>query len=408
MGKKPRAANMADSVEGRDARVVKRVMRRLGLVESHQSFEGWYAQVSGQLPEASMRELENNNRGSRIEYGLNYQDFDHARLLHVSWRSHALEMEIVWMLPRLREALTRVRPERRFLVELGAGHGAAAAVISAVMKVPVITVDPEPAALGLPEQFAARTGGDVTSIIAGAQDLPDAIGGRVPAAVFGMGVFRYFQTHKHETDTFSFMAVMDRMLDTRTPDAASLAFFESVTPAEILFSEMGCPDYLAEVLLGARAAGYDLAQNGASIKFVAVAGGQKQDLTLFHLINDPTLASDKHPFIEMHEPVPTLHAGLSVENASAEAIRMRYDQRITTQHCVETQYANGSLRREIFTIDEEFAGVYKSSSLGSRSIRITSHDQLSKLSLEALKEDTEVEKLSEVTILQMVVGASHW
>ncbi len=153
---------MAEPVEGRDARDVKRVMRRLGLVESHQSFEGWYAQVSGQLPEASMREFEKNHRGSRVDYGLNYQDFDHARLLHVSWRSHALEMEIAWMLPRLREALASVMPERRFLVELGAGHGAAAAVISAVLKVPVITVDPEPAALGLPEQFAARTGG-VTS-----------------------------------------------------------------------------------------------------------------------------------------------------------------------------------------------------------------------------------------------------
>lgn len=71
----------------------------------------------------------------------------------------------------------------------------------------------------------------------------------MPAAVFGMGVFRYFQTHKHETGTFSFMTVMDRMFNTRTPDAASLAFFESVTPAEILFSEMGCPHYFAEVLL---------------------------------------------------------------------------------------------------------------------------------------------------------------
>lgn len=274
------------------------------------------------------------------------------------------------MLPRLRIALERVEPERRFLVELGAGHGAAAAIISKILKVPVIAVDPEPMALGLPEQFASRTGGEVASVTASAANLAEVLNGRYPAAIYGMGVFRYFQKHVHDKDSFSYMNSMNQMLASRKADEASLKFFESSWPTDLMFSESGCPDYLAEVLLGAHAAGYGLARDGASMKMGAVAGAQMQEVMLFHLVISEDLITSKHPFIEMYGPLPELSVGLRVEGVSAEAIRVANNSTIETVEKVDIEYVDGRLRRELFTEGDQFAGVYETSSLGYRSIRL--------------------------------------
>jgi hypothetical protein len=380
VGKKKRDDDspLGDTAD-RDLRDIRRCIRRIGLVESRQSMEGWYAQVSSILPEKSMREFDQHQKNLRDNYELLYRDFDHSRLLHVSWRSQALEVEIAWMLPRLRKALARVEAEQRFLVELGAGHGAAAAVISKILKVPVIAVDPEPTALGLPEQFASKTGGEVTSVTGCATNLNEILTGAIPAAIFGMGVFRYFQEHVHDKNSFSYMKSMDRMLARRTPEASSLDFFESNKPAELIFSESGCPDYLAEVLLGAHIAGYGLAEEGADIEMGAVAGGQMMEVMLFHLVASQELMSTRHPFIELYEPLPVLNAGLVVEGVSAEAIRSANSATIKTIETIENRYDDGTLRREVFTNGNDLARLYDTSTTGYRAIRISPISELQKL-----------------------------
>jgi hypothetical protein len=410
MGKKKNGSDIYDAASGRDARDVQRVIRRLGLIESNQSLEAWYGQARTQLPETSVQRFYDYKTGKQDSeiYPFTYQDYDHARIFHTSWTSHALETQLVWMIPRLRAALSRAEPERRFLIELGAGPGAAAAIVSAVLKVPVITIDPEPNALGLPEQFAARTGGDVTSITASAVDLPKVVDGRIPAAIFGIGVFRYFQTHDHGNDSFSFMREMDLMFIDRDPDPQSLAFFQSNIPAEMIFAESGCPDYLAEVLLGARASGYDLATDGAMLTHGVIAGGEIRDLLLFHLTPTESLTSTKHPFIEMFEPLPDLQAGLRVEGAKAEAVRTLNDSDAETVEASQIEFHNGTMRREIFTLNSHLAGVYKATNLGFRSIKITSHNQLRLLIEEAHEEDENFTNDRRTVIRPLLTGPAYW
>ena len=407
MGKKARANKPEDAADGRD---VRRAIRRLGLIESNQPLEAWDAQARTQLPEESVQRYYDFKTGTPDEnfYDFTYQDYDHARVFHASWSSHALESELVWMISRLRSALNRVESERRVLIELGAGHGAAAAIVSSVLKVPVLTIDPEPAALGLPEQFATRTGGDVTSITASAVDLPGAVDGRIPAAIFGLGVFRYFQTHQHGNDSFAFMKAMDHMFANREPDTQSSAFFQANAPAEMIFSEKGCPDYLAEVLLGARAAGYELASDGASLTYGVVAGGEPQDLILFHLTPAGSLSSGKHPFMEMLEPLPSLQAGLRVEGIQAEAIRAINDPHVETIESVEVEYANGKLRREIFTTGNLLAGVYKATNLGFRSIEISPNSELQRIIEDERAEDEYLKQYQMATVRPIMASPSRW
>lgn len=76
-------------------------------------------------------------------------------------------------------------------MEVGAGPGAAAAVLSAALQVPVIAVDAHPLTSGLLEQFARCTGGNVTSRVADIADPRTLRRGRSPAAVFGMGIYHF-------------------------------------------------------------------------------------------------------------------------------------------------------------------------------------------------------------------------
>jgi hypothetical protein len=65
MGKKKREGNLENTAGGRDARDVQRVIRRLGLIESNQSLDAWYAQARMQLPEASVQRFYDFKTGKR-------------------------------------------------------------------------------------------------------------------------------------------------------------------------------------------------------------------------------------------------------------------------------------------------------------------------------------------------------
>lgn len=79
MGKKKRVENSpSDDSAMRDLREIQRCIRRMGLVESRQSLEGWYSQVASQLSEESMREFAEFQKSSKNNYELLYRDFDHA------------------------------------------------------------------------------------------------------------------------------------------------------------------------------------------------------------------------------------------------------------------------------------------------------------------------------------------
>jgi hypothetical protein len=61
-------------------------------------------------------------------YDFTYSSFERAMHFSVGWRSWPLTAECERMLPRLREAVVRSGHSEPFLVEIGAGAGAAAAI----------------------------------------------------------------------------------------------------------------------------------------------------------------------------------------------------------------------------------------------------------------------------------------
>jgi hypothetical protein len=412
MGKASRSkktkSDDGDTPQGRDLKSIRRVMRRMNLVDSRQPYEAWLAQVARVLPEESVsaydRALTDPNADS---YDLLYRDFAHATLLSVSPRSAALEEEIAWMLPRLRSALDSAGAERQMLVELGAGPGAASAIVSAILGVPVLAVDPWPSTVGLAEQFAAQTGGQVTSVLSSAAELPLVLNGRQPAAVFGMGVFRYFQRHEHSGHSFSFSRRMDHMLAKRQPDKESVDFFEAVAPADVMFSESCCPDYLAEVLIGAHAAGYNLAQDGALVMPCATVAKDGLEVTLFHLVHDRDRCSALHPFMEMQAPIPSPRAGLRIEHPRAEAARLRDTGQIEPVESVEVEYHDGTLRRELFTLGD-LAGVYISTSEGYRAISYEPKANLASLVDQYRAEDTATIQSDLATVRPIETPADLW
>lgn len=380
----------------------------MDLADSRQPYDVWLAQIGQSLPEESVLAYDRAlTEKPEDVYELLYRDFAHATLLSVSPRSAALEAEIAWMLPRLRTALQLAGPDRQMLVELGAGPGAASAIVSAILGVPVLAVDPIASTVGLAEQFATQTGGRVRSVQASASDLPTVLEGQTPAAVFGMGVYRYFQRHVHAQDSFSFAHQMDRMLASRKPDPESVAFLEAIAPADVLFSESCCPDYLAEVLVGAHAAGYGLAQDGAQVMPCSTVANPNLEVTLFHLVQDPDRRSELHPFVQMQAPIPNPRAGLSIEHPQAEAARLRDSEQIQPVEDVEIEYANGTLRREIFTLGD-LSGVYLSSDQGYRAITYAPEADLASLLDQYRAEDTETIQSAQAMIRPIDITADLW
>lgn len=82
----------------------------------------------------------------------------------------------------------------------------------------MIAVDSHPKTLGLAEQFASRTGGKVDSRVADIADLGDVLEGAVPAAVFGITIYRHVQPHHHGKGSFSDWAYMQQILATHRVD----------------------------------------------------------------------------------------------------------------------------------------------------------------------------------------------
>ncbi len=187
-----------------DSMRLSRALDSLDLVDSALDEAVWMSCVTEQVGDDIADEWGNLEVDVvESEYEFTYGSFEKARNFSVGFRSGPLAAECGWMLPRLRDAIARSGHPEPFLVEIGAGPGAAAAVLSAALQVPVIAVDAHPLTSGLPEQFAKCTGGNVTSRIGDIADLADVLDGRSPAAVFGMGIYRYLQPHQHLGDSFS-------------------------------------------------------------------------------------------------------------------------------------------------------------------------------------------------------------
>lgn len=184
---------------------LKKALDSIGLVDSGLDEDDWVKQVRQQVGDDTVDEwLEHNTNGHLdAAYDFTYSSFEKAKHFSAGWRSGPLADECEWMLPRLRDAITRSGHAEPFLVEIGSGAGVAAAIMSAALEVPVIAVDSHPKTLGLPEQFAQCTGGQVTSRVADIAHLADVLDGATPAAVFGLTVFRHFQTHQHRAESFS-------------------------------------------------------------------------------------------------------------------------------------------------------------------------------------------------------------
>ncbi len=108
MGKKRQRPDGGD-VPGRDAKSVRRAIRKLGLPDSRQSPETWYAQASATLPETDIANVFKSGGAEASDYDEAYKSFDHARILSAGWRSHMLELECIWMLPILRRAIQERR-----------------------------------------------------------------------------------------------------------------------------------------------------------------------------------------------------------------------------------------------------------------------------------------------------------
>lgn len=198
-----------------DRKRLHRALRTLDLVDSRLDDFAWADQVRKYLGDETVDEyLDLESTTHDDVYDFTYSSFERAMHFSVGWRSWPLTAECERMLPRLREAVVRSGHSEPFLVEIGAGAGAAAAILSAALKVPVIAVDSHPKTLGLPEQFASRTGGTVESRVADIADLASVLDGAVPAAVSGMGVYRHLQPHDDAGESFSDWADMQQILST--------------------------------------------------------------------------------------------------------------------------------------------------------------------------------------------------
>ena len=365
---------------------ISHAIRRLGLIDSRCDEETFYGRageiLGGDEVDSWMRvsafgSYEDN-------YDFQYSSAAHALVTSVSWRSWPLEVELRWMLPRLKQALECSGAENQYLVEFGAGPGAASAVASAVLGVPIISTDIHPKTRGLPEELAALTGGDVHSEVIGALDLAEVFHDDPPAAVFGLGIFRYVVPHVHKPGSFSDShSVMEFMNESASPEAAH--FFESVSPAEVLLAEQMCSDYLGEIMRDCTPEGYGIAQNGVERLFHRIPG-EESDCVCVHLTPDLDRQVVDSPLACLVGPLPVVEPGLVTEGLTAELVRDSLVDSETTE-IVEFSWPNGSvLRRELFTLGA-LSGSYRASNIGFRELKVVAGHHSDRLRRELLDEE---------------------
>jgi hypothetical protein len=413
MGKKSRAKEQPNAGSNADLKRCRRALRSLDLVDSRLDVEDWGAQVSEHVGDEVVSqwfELDNSDYGS--VYDFTYDSFERALHFSVGWRSWPLAAECEWMLPRLRDAVARSEHSNPFLVEIGAGAGAAAAVLSAALRVPVIAVDCHPKTLGLAEQFASRTRGTVESRVAKIEDLGEVLDGRVPAAVFGMGIYRHLQPHQHGEESFSDWANMQHILATHQVEPHVAAFIKVLVGADVLLAEMMCTDYLAEMALGLFHHGYEIPKGGMRRIDGATPEGPTEVFGIHFTAADlPT--RDPNLLIEMFSPLPRPHSRFQSDpdddDAASEALRLSLEPTDFIE-AAELDYTNGSgrLRHEVFAWGDHLVGRYTSTSRGFRNLKFFPRNHLEIVLQDLHSEAAKHEELGKATVHPCSMPAPLW
>ena len=371
---------------------LSRVIRRLGLIDSRCSQETFYRNAEIALGIDDMAAWLGISASSSYEenYDFHYSTLERAIVTSVSWRSWPLEVELRWLLPRLAESLSAVHQDRRYLVEIGAGPGAAAAIVSAVLEVPVLATDRHPMTQGLAEQFSNRVNGDASSFVVDALDIDSVFRDAPPAAVFGMGVFRYVVPHNHGSRVFSYLNSASGFMK-EEPSNVAVKFFESIAPADLFLAEQMCEDYLGEVGAAALASDYFFASKGVERLFHQLPG-EESNCVCVHLTQNDDAKTLKSPIEELAGALPVLKAGLKAEGLQAEVLRAQIgptDQLELEEFTWED--GSGILRREFFRT-ADFFGSYRASNIGFRELR------LARLANEqVLREEMEGEEVRDIT-----------
>lgn len=397
-----------------DGRRLIRALDSLGLVDSLLDQDAWIARVTEQVGDDIANqwyEFADGASDVESEYAFTYGAFERAKHFSVGWRSGPLAAECAWMLPRLRDAIDRSGHPEPFLVEVGAGPGAAAAVLSAALQVPVIAVDAHPLTSGLPEQFARCTGGNVTSRVADIADLEDVLDGRSPAAVFGMGIYRYLQPHQHRGDSFSDWFEMERILATHEVDPHVASFIAALGDADLVLSEQMCPDYLAEMASGLFKFGYQIPQGGIKRIASATPAGPTAAFGI-HFSKADLPKRNPNLLIEMCSPLPRPYADFVSDpdnDPAAEALRLSLEPTEFIE-AAEIDYTDGSGRHrfEVFGWGKHLIGQYESTTGGYRRLRFFPRNDLD-AALQALHEDqARIEQAGMATVYECNLPAPQW
>lgn len=380
MARKRRAVTGEAAATGGDIKRFRKALRSLYLTDSRLDFGSWSDRVARLVGEHRVEEFDALPGDYESNYNFTYQSFEHALHFSVGWRSDPLRLECEWMIPRLRDALARSDSSDPLLVEVGAGPGAASALISAALNVPVIAIDAHPASEGLAEQFAERTGGVVESRVGDMKNLEQQLRGGRPAAVFGMGIYKHFQPSQQVSDSFSYWADMKKAAAKYQAEAGVEAFIAALNGCDLLLSETASVVHIAEIAAGLATHGYDIPAGGlAEIEAVTPHGPQQAHTMHFTTAQLP--ARDSNLLIEMYRPLPTPRPLLEItgDDVRAEAMRLSLEP---TEFVGATEWSysddSGVHRHEVF-LKDDVAGHYQATTRGYRHIRFVGSGDVSGL-----------------------------
>ena len=380
----------------------------MDLIDSGLSEAAWEKKVRERLGDSIVDEW---SVLTGQEYDFTYDSFEAARHFSVSWRSRPLAAECEWMMPRLRDAIARCGHDEPFLLEIGAGPGAAAAILSAALDVRVVTVDSHPKSLGLPEQFAELTDGRVESRIGDLADLAAVLDGAKPAAVFGLGIYRHIQAHVHSAKSFSDWWPMQKILDQYTVGPDVKAFIDALGGADLIVSEIMCADYLAEMCAGLSQSGYRIPRGGIRRIEGATPSGPTVAFGV-HFSTADLPERDPNLLIEMCSPLPRPHLDFSTpedDPYGAEALRLSLEPTEFID-AAEVDYTDGSarLRHEVFGLGKHLVGQYVSSTGGFRNLKVFARNDLEAV-LGGLRDDEEeLERVGAAMLYRCKIPAPQW
>ena len=190
-------------------------------------------------------------------------------------------------------------------------------------------------------------------------DLADVLDGIIPAAVFGMGVYRHLQPHQHGSGSFSDWANMQQILATHQVEPHVTSFIKALDGADLLLAEMMCTDYLAEMASGLFQHGYDVPSGGMRRIDGATPEGPTTAFGI-HFTTADLPSRDPNLLIEMFSPLPRPHGRLQSDpdnEPAAEALRLSLEPTEFIEGA-ELDYTDGSgrLRYEVFGWGEHLMG----------------------------------------------------